>query len=103
MKIYRKQKRSALILQTRENLLQMTTAILSDAERKKKKKRNLVFPSCSGFGSRYSYPKGELHNDLSIYVCTQHKYDKQNASTSPTAMEQKPHTDAKHTYSFLLV
>jgi hypothetical protein len=44
MKIYRKQKRSALILQTRENLLQMTTAILSDAERKKKEEEEPCFP-----------------------------------------------------------
>ena len=30
---------------------------------------DLVFPSCSDFGSRCFYPKGELHNDQSIYAC----------------------------------
>lgn len=32
------------------------------------KESDLVFPSYSDSGSRYFYPKGELHNDLSIYA-----------------------------------
>lgn len=50
----------------KENIL-----ALSDVERNvggcgEKEKKNLVFPSCSGFGSMYSYLKCELHKNLFI-------------------------------------
>lgn len=49
----------AIIIEYRESIF----------EGSRYKERDLAFPSCSDFGSRYFYPKGELHNGQSIYAC----------------------------------